>query len=326
MQVFILGTGRSGTSVFNRVIGCHTDIWSFKWESQIFSGFPALVDVVSVEPPVTKLEGLALRFRKYLYRHVVGGGFRTDFPVFLVEKFSSRVRHHLYKRSVDGRYDAGLYEIIDQDELDELLGDLVCQIRRSKNEEDRRRACVRFVNAIFQSAAEKESKLVWCEKTPRNLLYADKIQKMYPDAKFINLIRDGREVASSILERNFWPIAKCSRFKVTRDFSGEVTLPKAVNYWCSLMSITDEMKGRVGAGNWLDIRLEDLGRDMLSVQLEIEKFIGVSHDAGFQSSVSSIVSEKKADKKRWMYNRSESEILFMQKRMSRYLERYGYAI
>ena len=201
MEIFICGSGRSGTSIYSRIIGLHRDIWSFKWESQIFSGLPALCDLIDSKNPEQ-----------------------------LAEKFSDRVSGHLYKRNVGGRYNAGLFELISEEYLASVLETLKANISSSVSEEDRIVSCRKFSDAIFSIAASKEDKKNWCEKTPRNLLYADLIQTIYPDAKFINLIRDGRDVVSSIVEKNFWPIAKSNRFKSTRTFGGEVRFKNAVNY------------------------------------------------------------------------------------------------
>lgn len=217
MQFFIMGTGRSGTSIFNKIVGQHKCIWSFRWESQIFSGVPALADLVDSKSSKR-----------------------------LVNDFSIRCREHLYKRNVGGRYDAGLFELVDEAEFHTLLNKLCLDIENSGSNQDKRAtACREFADSLFFKCAKKEGKDIWCEKTPRNLLYADKIQLMYPDAKFINVIRDGREVISSILERKFWPVAKSTRFQETSFFGGEFTVENAVRYWVALMHITETVKTRV---------------------------------------------------------------------------------
>ena len=295
MQVFIMGTGRSGTSIFNKIIGEHESIWSFRWETQIFSGLPALVELID-----------------------------TKNPSFLCDRFAERCQIHLYRREVGGRYDAGLFEIIEKDHLALQLDQLRDMIRRSGSRSERINACIAFSDSIFSKAALAQDKQVWCEKTPRNLLYADQIQQLYPAARFINVIRDGREVAASILERKFWPIAKSKRFPSTLTFGGEITLEKAVQYWVTLMDITEEMRGRVGQENWLDVRLEDLGGNLSTIQIIFERFLNVARDEQFQDKASALVRPDRADKKRWKNSRSIKELSYMEKEMEEVLNRYGY--
>ena len=44
---------------------------------------------------------------------------------------------------------------------------------------------------------------IFVEQSPENILVVDKILIMFPDAKIINMIRDGREVVSSMLKSGF---------------------------------------------------------------------------------------------------------------------------
>ena len=46
--------------------------------------------------------------------------------------------------------------------------------------------------------ARKEGKTVWGEKTPKNLFYVDIIQEMFPQTKFVYIIRDPRAVVYSM--------------------------------------------------------------------------------------------------------------------------------
>lgn len=61
---------------------------------------------------------------------------------------------------------------------------------------------------LFQEALKRFDKLAisagkhrWIEKTPRHILYLERILKWSPDAKILLIIRDGRDVACSIQAR-----------------------------------------------------------------------------------------------------------------------------
>ena len=41
--------------------------------------------------------------------------------------------------------------------------------------------------------------------TPRNLLHAPDLHQLFPEARFINVIRDGRDVAASLISLNWMP-------------------------------------------------------------------------------------------------------------------------
>ncbi len=53
------------------------------------------------------------------------------------------------------------------------------------------------VRAFFELYAEKQGKPRWGDKTPGYTQHIRKISKVLPEARFIHLIRDGRDVTLS---------------------------------------------------------------------------------------------------------------------------------
>ncbi len=58
---------------------------------------------------------------------------------------------------------------------------------------------------VLEAWAGAHEKQRWGEKTPGNLFYADILLQMFPDAKFIHLIRDPRAGVSSMMKTTFFP-------------------------------------------------------------------------------------------------------------------------
>lgn len=54
---------------------------------------------------------------------------------------------------------------------------------------------------FFDAVARGAGKEIWLEKTPRHVLHAARIRRMVPDSLFIHMIRDGRDVVASIVDR-----------------------------------------------------------------------------------------------------------------------------
>lgn len=61
-----------------------------------------------------------------------------------------------------------------------------------------------FLRIVMEAIAHKQGVRRWAEKTPDHVLYIPQIKKSIPNAKFIHMIRDGRDVAVS-LKRMSWP-------------------------------------------------------------------------------------------------------------------------
>jgi len=57
------------------------------------------------------------------------------------------------------------------------------------------------VDAVFRYFSTREGKLRWCEKTPQHVQHLPKLHQLFPKAKFIHIIRDGRDCAVSINRR-----------------------------------------------------------------------------------------------------------------------------
>jgi len=60
-----------------------------------------------------------------------------------------------------------------------------------------------FCDKIIIHSLNSSSKALWAEKSPANCRYIDQILYTYPNAKYIHIVRDGRDVALS-LEKRGW--------------------------------------------------------------------------------------------------------------------------
>lgn len=58
-----------------------------------------------------------------------------------------------------------------------------------------------IADAFFQYFAQLDGKSRWCEKSPQNVQHMELLGQVFPDARFIHLIRDGRACAASFHRR-----------------------------------------------------------------------------------------------------------------------------
>ncbi len=89
-----------------------------------------------------------------------------------------------------------------------------------------------YVQAFIQAFDEitlQQDRAIWSEKTPRHLLYIDTIERNVAAAKFIHIIRDGRDVVASL-------------FKVTsehpKEWGGARTLDQCIAMWNGDISLS----------------------------------------------------------------------------------------
>lgn len=62
----------------------------------------------------------------------------------------------------------------------------------------RRPSVTALLEAFTASAARDAGKARWIEKTPNHLLYLDAVRQYYPDARILRIVRDPRDVATSL--------------------------------------------------------------------------------------------------------------------------------
>jgi hypothetical protein len=66
------------------------------------------------------------------------------------------------------------------------------------------------INALFTSKSEGKR---WIDKTPQHTLMGDLLVKMFPGARFVHILRDGRRVVNSMINFHNAPIRESQREK-----------------------------------------------------------------------------------------------------------------
>ena len=113
---------------------------------------------------------------------------------------------------------------------------------------------------LMNTLLEKRNKTRFCEKTPQHLNNVQEILKLYPQAKFIHLIRDGRDTVNSLLKMPWRPGG----------------LVNNARFWIQYIKLSQELHKQAGdlSGNLLTIRYEDLLNNPKQILEQICEFIG----------------------------------------------------
>jgi hypothetical protein len=217
-------------------------------------------------------------------------------------------------------YAAGLCSDVTAEELEAAIALLESQLNASPPPQSPHDPARAFVQALFSLPMLRAKASRWCEKTPRNILYADHLWRMFPHMRFIHIIRDGRDVVTSMLKRKFWPIAATEEFPSTLSFCGEVTFEKAVDYWIEMLRLGRMVAARIPADNYLEIRLEDLVESRHTVE-ELFDFLGeplLPHLFNYDLS--------KSHKGRWKEELTPEQIHFFHEHAGEVLRKEGYEV
>lgn len=293
--IIITCAGRSGATVFTRCLGLHPLIAAFRWDSQVFGGAPSLPELVL-----------------------------AGFPEPMLEKFLAALLGPLFRRDVDGRYEAGLYEVIKEAALHRAIDDFARTIRRSDTQIEKMIACRQLGHAIFAPSARSAGATYWAEKTPRNLLFADVLGDIFPDARFINIVRDGRDVVSSMLARGGWPMAPSAHVSLSDGIGGEMSFEKASDYWAQQMKLSAKHAKRLGPGRWLDVRFEDFTAAPEDAFTQVFTFLGLEMPSAFLSEAGKLIRPASTHTGRWREDLTADQVTAVEQTSAQPLAHFGY--
>ena len=150
-----------------------------------------------------------------------------------------------------------LKDWVDDDRLDELLRDLVI--------------------GIFESALQRRGKVRVVEKTPTHRYWIPQIRSFFPDAKFVHCVRDGRDVALSLLERR----RKTGQQWIPRTLTG------CARSWRASIELMKRTRNELGGDVVLEVRYEDLLRHQTE---ELERVLSFTGEPVERSTTEVMVS------------------------------------
>lgn len=122
------------------------------------------------------------------------------------------------------------------------------------------------------------------------------IRAALPDTKVVNVVRDGRAVASSWLQMGWWdgwrgpdnwifgPLP--APLQEEWEASGRSFAVLAALGWKMLMAAYEDARALVPEGEWLDVRYEDVLEDPRGKFAEMLDFLGLEWDEIFEAGVS----------------------------------------
>lgn len=114
-----------------------------------------------------------------------------------------------------------------------------------------------FVRLIYAAFALAQGKSRWGGKTPQYVFHIAGLSEMFPDAKFIHIVRDGRDVALSLFGMPWGAPRNCYT---------------AAKYWQERVDAAQASGADLGAEKYLEIKYERLLSDPVGVFQKIVDF------------------------------------------------------
>ncbi len=222
--VFVGGTGRSGTHVVARLLGRNAKMTSIPVECRF---------------------------------HVDPDGF----PGLLAgtvskEKFIKRLEGFWWKGQMTGR-ERGLFRFVDP-----LTFEAAVSQFQDEFDADAELACRNLYLNLLWPRAVRKGKSGVIEQSCRTIAMAPTLVRLFPEARFVHVVRDGRD-------------ASASRVAQTRGRTYPRTRRQGLRWWESRLRDADQGARAIPEGRLLEVRLEQLLLERRPNATELARFAGV---------------------------------------------------
>jgi hypothetical protein len=117
------------------------------------------------------------------------------------------------------------------------------------------------VRRVFAAYALAQGVERYGDKTPPFVLHVDLLAELFPEARFVHLIRDGRDVASSLVETSFGPNG----------------VARAAEVWRRRVARGRTSGARLAPARYLEVRYEGLVRDPSAVLRGVCAFVELEY-------------------------------------------------
>ncbi|GFG73626.1 sulfotransferase [Mycobacterium botniense] len=138
---------------------------------------------------------------------------------------------------------------------------------------DVQRSCRLFVEDLVANFLRAQGKPRWAEKTPQNTRYMLTLGEIFPEARFIHVLRDGRDVACSLLTMEWSDSATGRKLDYVQNMAA------AARYWRDTVLQARSLARHPSlAGRVLEVRYEDLVNHTETTMRTVLAFLGEQWD------------------------------------------------
>jgi len=268
--VFIGGTGRSGTHALAQLLGRHSLLADVPIEARFHCNKRGMPDLL--EGRIT-LQGYIAKLRGFWWH---------------------RVR-------VDGR-PRGLYNLLRQAEFDAAL-----ERFEAAYAEDPIRGCRELYLELLMPVADRRGKPRLVEMSSHNIRASQTLLRLFPEARFVHALRDGRDSAASVTGKTWGPRR----------------VGAAIGWWADrLRSIEEGIRGdedgaafSIPEDRFRVVLLEDLvGARREETYADLLAFLGVEDEPGIREFFDAGMTPETAHLGRWRQQLSAPGRLWVQRR------------
>lgn len=191
-----------------------------------------------------------------------------------------------------------------------------------------------FIEGLVENFRRAAGKPRWAEKTPQNVNVMVTLAEIFPDARFICLLRDGRDVACSLVTMDWINLSTGRKADYVASMTG------AARHWRDTVLLAREQAAHPSlTGRVLEVRYEALVTEPAATMREVLAFLGEEWDEAvlahhtknhrYESTESSTVQARKpldqSSLGRWQQDMTERDKAEFKAEAGALLTALGYA-
>jgi Sulfotransferase family len=269
--LFVGGTGRSGTHVVSQLLANHSRWARVPIEARFHvnpQGFPDLL-----EGQVTP-EQFLRKLKRFWWRRIRAG----------------EVAPVVARRIAFGRKVRGLHKVVERDRFDAA----VAEFERTAPG-DLERACRNLFLDLLWPVAAESGKPGLIEMSCFTIAESPTLIRLFPDAKLIHTVRDGRDAGSS-------KVSKRQKRSHPRDGS------EGIRWWEGRLRKIEAGVRELPPGRLLTISLDELvDGDREDVYGQILDYLGLEDEPAMRAFFDDEMSASAAHKERWREGLDEAQ-------------------
>jgi hypothetical protein len=146
------------------------------------------------------------------------------------------------------------------------------------------------IAAVFETYAAERGKPRWGDKTPLYMQYLPLLERLFPTAHFVHLVRDGRDAATSFLSVPTGIMT--AGWGHPRDAVGFAA------QWASEVRDAQALGRKLGEERYLELRYEALVADPAGSLRQVCRFAGLAYDDAMLGYVGHTESARKEHQQR----------------------------
>jgi len=287
--LFVGGSGRSGTTVAINLLNRHSQIHaSLPREIKYLTSRSGLIDLVYGRP--IGLEESATGVRNNLIARLL--------PIIGKSKlhYFQKNLHGVWWSEVGKKGKArGLVQAINEQNLISAENNFL-----AKFQSEPEIAARELFYALSAAQIKNPDIQYFADSTPVNIMQANFINRLFPEALFINMVRDGRDVALSVANEKWGPNDPY----------------KALEWWSNRVLKAKHSLDQVPQNRALTVRLENLvSRDREQSYKELLEFLAIESEDALSDFFESELTKDKLNEGLW-----KQKVVNPSKFEKRYLE------